>query len=56
MPPLSFYFNNVVLFLQEIEPDENGKCIVEGFTIGREGYGNVHYPGFTDITGILCTN
>lgn len=37
--------------MQEIEPDSDGKCLVEGFTIGREGYGNVHYPGTTDITG-----
>ena len=39
--------------LQEIEVDGNGRCIVEGFTIGREGYGNVHYPGSTDITGTI---
>jgi nuclear pore complex protein Nup98-Nup96 len=38
--------------LHEIEPDSDGKCLVEGFTIGREGYGNVHYPGTTDITGL----
>ncbi|XP_075261662.1 nuclear pore complex protein Nup98-Nup96-like [Convolutriloba macropyga] len=29
-----------------------GKCIVEDFTIGRDGYGNVHFPGKTDLTGI----
>ena len=32
-------------------PDSDGKCLVEGFTVGREGYGNIHYPGTTDITG-----
>jgi len=38
--------------LQEIVPDSDGKCLVEGFTVGREGYGNIHYPGITDITDL----
>ena len=28
--------------------DENGRCIVENFVVGREGYGNVLWPGLTD--------
>ncbi|XP_057667789.1 nuclear pore complex protein Nup98-Nup96 [Diorhabda carinulata] len=32
--------------------DENGKCIVKGFTIGRKGYGNVYYPDEMDVTGL----
>lgn len=30
--------------------DENNRCIVENLVIGREGYGNVFFPGFTDVT------
>ena len=29
--------------------DENGKCIVESFVVGREGYGNVLWPGLTNV-------
>ena len=29
--------------------DENGKCIVENFVVGREGYGNVLWPGLTNV-------
>lgn len=32
--------------------DENGDCIVEDFTIGREGYGSVFFPGSTNIAGM----
>ncbi|CAH1975299.1 unnamed protein product [Acanthoscelides obtectus] len=32
--------------------DENGRCIVKGFTIGRKGYGNVYFPDEMDITGL----
>ncbi|XP_052829628.1 nuclear pore complex protein Nup98-Nup96 isoform X1 [Octopus bimaculoides] len=32
--------------------DENGDCIVEDFTIGREGYGSVFFPGPTNIAGM----
>jgi len=38
--------------LADIVPDADGNCLVEGFTIGREGYGNIHYPGTTNITGL----
>ncbi|XP_023336271.1 nuclear pore complex protein Nup98-Nup96 [Eurytemora carolleeae] len=38
--------------LAEIRPDKDGNCLVEGFTIGREGYGNIHYPGVTNIAGL----
>ena len=41
--------------LSEIQADKDGNCIVEGFTIGREGYGNIHYPGNTNIAGRLLT-
>ena len=29
--------------------DENGLCVVENFVVGREGYGNVLWPGNTDV-------
>ncbi|XP_063718681.1 nuclear pore complex protein Nup98-Nup96-like [Symsagittifera roscoffensis] len=31
---------------------KTGKCVVENFTIGRVGYGSVHFPGKTDITAM----
>ena len=31
---------------------ETGKCVIQDFTIGRDGYGSVHFPGSTDITDI----
>ena len=31
---------------------ETGKCVVQDFTVGRDGYGSVHFPGSTDITDI----
>ena len=31
---------------------EDGHCIVKDFGVGREGYGNVYFPGETDITGL----
>lgn len=33
-----------------IGPD--GRCVVDGFTVAREGYGNVYFPGRTDVTGL----
>jgi len=38
--------------LTEIQPDGDGSCMVEGFTVGREGYGNIHYPGVTNLAGL----
>lgn len=32
--------------------DENGKCIVPDFTIGRKGYGNVFFNGPIDVAGL----
>ena len=32
--------------------DENGDCTVENLVIGREGYGNVFFPGVTNVTGL----
>lgn len=32
--------------------DENGSCIVKGFTIGRKGYGNVYFPDEMDVSGL----
>lgn len=29
--------------------DEDGNCFVENFTIGRESYGNVYFPGITNV-------
>ncbi|KAL5961216.1 Nuclear pore complex protein Nup98-Nup96 [Taenia solium] len=32
--------------------DENGRCVVQDFVIGRQSYGHILFPGLTDITGI----
>ena len=32
--------------------DEDGSCYVEDFTIGREGYGSIFFPGITNITNM----
>lgn len=33
-----------------VGPD--GHCIVENFCVAREGYGNVYFPGRTDVAGL----
>ena len=43
--------------IDEIDDLESGgQCIVEGFTIGRRGFGQVHYPGKTDVYGLDLDN
>ncbi|XP_074651968.1 nuclear pore complex protein Nup98-Nup96-like [Tubulanus polymorphus] len=32
--------------------DGNGDCFVQDFTIGREGYGSVFFPGVTNLAGL----
>ncbi|XP_033098502.1 nuclear pore complex protein Nup98-Nup96-like [Anneissia japonica] len=32
--------------------EETGACMVEDFTIGREGYGSVFFPGKTNVQGL----
>ncbi|XP_042235081.1 nuclear pore complex protein Nup98-Nup96-like isoform X2 [Homarus americanus] len=32
--------------------DSDGRCLVENFTVGRYGYGNVCFLGVTDIAGL----
>lgn len=32
--------------------DENGDCLVEDLTIGREGYGSVFFPGTINVAGM----
>ncbi|XP_053400747.1 nuclear pore complex protein Nup98-Nup96-like [Mercenaria mercenaria] len=32
--------------------DEDGNCFVEDFTIGREGYGSIFFPGMTNIANM----
>ena len=32
--------------------DENGDCIVTDFVVGRYGYGNVFFPGETNVAGL----
>uniref|UniRef100_A0A8C9Y0N5 Nuclear pore complex protein Nup98-Nup96 n=1 Tax=Sander lucioperca TaxID=283035 RepID=A0A8C9Y0N5_SANLU len=32
--------------------DENGKCVVDNFTIGRKGYGSIFFPGEVNVTGL----
>ena len=40
--------------LEEMEGlmNEDGRCIVRDLVIGREGYGNVLFPGETDVTNL----
>lgn len=33
-----------------VGPDK--RCVVDGFTVAREGYGNVFFPGLVDVTGL----
>ncbi|GAB6029666.1 hypothetical protein CHUAL_005398 [Chamberlinius hualienensis] len=32
--------------------DDDGNCFVENFSIGREGYGNVFFPGITNVANL----
>ncbi|XP_069825440.1 nuclear pore complex protein Nup98-Nup96 isoform X2 [Dendropsophus ebraccatus] len=32
--------------------DEEGKCVVDGFTIGRRGYGSIYFEGLVDLTNL----
>ncbi|ELU16922.1 hypothetical protein CAPTEDRAFT_222010 [Capitella teleta] len=32
--------------------DDEGACLVENFVVGREGYGNVLFPGKTDVANL----
>lgn len=32
--------------------DDDGNCWVENFVVGRYGYGNVFFPGFTNVAGL----
>ncbi|BFZ15130.1 hypothetical protein BsWGS_18167 [Bradybaena similaris] len=32
--------------------DDNGNCLVEDLLIGRVGFGNIFFPGVTDVTGL----
>ena len=60
--PLSLRPSQIVLTQQEYytipsldELDdlvEDGCCMVEGFTIGRRGYGEIHFPDKTDVFGM----
>lgn len=40
--------------LEELDQfiDEEGRCMVEGFTIGRIGYGNIYFPERFDISNL----
>ncbi len=32
--------------------DDDGNCLVENFVVGREGYGNVFFPGVTNVANL----
>ncbi|XP_066444628.1 nuclear pore complex protein Nup98-Nup96 isoform X2 [Eleutherodactylus coqui] len=32
--------------------DEEGRCIVDGFTIGRRGYGSIYFEGLVDLSNL----
>ena len=42
--------------VSELTLDSEGQCLVTGFTVGREGYGNIHFPGTMNIANINMDN
>ena len=38
--------------VKDLVLDSEGNCMVTGFTIGRDGYGNIHYPGSINVAGL----
>ena len=38
--------------LSQLTLDTKGQCLVTGFTVGREGYGNIHYPGTINVANL----
>ncbi|XP_077361067.1 nuclear pore complex protein Nup98-Nup96 [Festucalex cinctus] len=38
--------------LANMVDDIGGKCEVEGFTVGRKGYGSIFFPGSTNVMGL----
>ena len=38
--------------LGQLTLDTEGQCLVTGFTVGREGYGNIHYPGTLNVANL----
>ena len=36
----------------QLSLDTEGHCLVTGFTVGREGYGNIHYPGTMNVANL----
>jgi hypothetical protein len=47
--------DDLIECLEEEENDEGVMrkiCPVENFVVGREGYGNVMFPGETDVAGL----
>ena len=38
--------------VSQLSLDADGQCLVTGFTVGREGYGNIHFPGTINIAFI----
>ena len=38
--------------MSDMIDEDTGDCFVENFVIGREGYGNVLFPGTTNVAGL----
>ncbi len=39
--------------LDELDSIATGStCLVQNFTIGRQSYGEIHFPGLTDVYGM----
>ena len=38
--------------VSQLSLDTEGQCLVTGFTVGREGYGNIHFPATMNIASM----
>ena len=38
--------------VSQLSLDTEGQCLVTGFTVGREGYGNIHFPATMNIANM----
>ena len=48
--PADYYTIPPLDELDSMSTDDS--CLVQNFTIGRKGYGEIHFPGRTDVFGM----